>query len=80
MNLDKSEKSLTLQTSVSQTKEFDNEIKCTERHIDGEPFAVLLDDSITVPNTIHKQLIDVYNKYQSSAISLEEVSLEKAER
>ena len=56
-------------------------IKCGERHIGGEAFAVLLGDSITkgpVPCT--KQLIDVYSKYNSSAISLEEVPTEKVER
>ena len=56
-------------------------IQCGERHIGGEAFAVLLGDSITkgpVPCT--KQLIDVYSKYQSSAISLEEVPPEKVER
>ena len=56
-------------------------IRCGERHIGGEAFAVLLGDSITkgpVPCT--KQLIDVYSKYNSSAISLEEVPLEKVER
>ena len=56
-------------------------IKCGERHIGGEAFAVLLGDSITkgpVPCT--KQLIDVYSKYKSSAISLEEVPQEKVER
>lgn len=56
-------------------------IKCGERHIGGEAFAVLLGDSITkgpVPCT--KQLINVYSKYKSSAISLEEVAPEKVER
>lgn len=56
-------------------------IRCSERHIGGEAFAVLLGDSITkgpVPCT--KQLIDVYSKYKSSAISLEEVPQEKVER
>ena len=56
-------------------------IKCGERHFEGEPFAVLLGDSITkgpVPCT--KQLIDIYNKYQASAISVEEVPMEKVER
>ena len=56
-------------------------IRCGERHIGGEAFAVLLGDSITkgpVPCT--KQLIDVYSKYNSSAISLEEVPIEKVER
>ena len=56
-------------------------INCAKKHIDGEAFAVLLGDSITkgpVPCT--KQLIDVYEKYNASAISLEEVPLEKVER
>ena len=55
-------------------------IRCGERHIGGEAFTVLLGDSITkgpVPCT--KQLIDVYSKYNSSAISLEEVPPEKGE-
>lgn len=56
-------------------------IKCGERHIGGEPFAVLLGDSITRgPTPCTKQLIDVYNKYESSAISVEEVPLDKVER
>ena len=56
-------------------------IKCGQRHIGEEPFAVLLGDSITKgPTPCTKQLIDVYNKYNASAISLEEVPLEKVER
>ena len=56
-------------------------IKCGERHLEGEPFAVLLGDSITRgPTPCTKQLIDVYNKYGASAISLEEVPKEKVER
>jgi len=56
-------------------------IKCGERHIGGEPFAVLLGDSITRgPTPCTKQLIDVYEKYKSSAISLEEVLPDKVER
>ena len=56
-------------------------IKCGERHLEGEPFIVLLGDSITrgpTPCTI--QLIDVYNKYNASAISVEEVPMEKVEK
>ena len=44
-------------------------IKCGERHLESEPFTVLFGDSITrgsTPCTI--QLIDVYNKYNASAI------------
>lgn len=53
-------------------------IRCAERHIGGEPFAVLLGDSITksaMPCT--KQLIDVFNKYKKPAISIREVPCEK---
>lgn len=56
-------------------------IKCGQRHIGDEPFAVLLGDSITKgPTPCTKQLIEVYEKYNSSAISLEEVPLDKVER
>lgn len=64
-----------------EQKGLGNAIYCAKKHIGGESFAVLLGDSITkgkVPCT--KQLIDVYNKYGASAISLEEVPKEKVER
>ena len=53
-------------------------IYCAKKHVGGEPFAVMLGDSITkgpVPCT--KQLIDVHKKYGASAISLEAVPREK---
>ena len=56
-------------------------IRCAEKHVAGEPFAVLLGDTITKgPTPCTKQLIDVYNKYHASAISLEEVPIDKVER
>lgn len=56
-------------------------INCARKHIGGEAFAVLLGDSITKgPSPCTKQLIDVYNRYHSSAISLEEVPMDKVER
>lgn len=56
-------------------------IACAEKHVGDEPFAVLLGDSITKgPTPCTKQLIDVYNKYEKSAISLEAVQREKVER
>ena len=56
-------------------------IYCAKKHIGGEAFAVLLGDSITKgPTPCTKQLIDVYKKYEASAISLEEVPKEKVER
>ena len=56
-------------------------ILCAEKHIDGDPFAVLLGDTITrssVPCT--KQLMDIFEKYESSAIAIERLPEEKIER
>lgn len=56
-------------------------VSCAERHIGGEPFAVLLGDSITRSRTpLTKQLIDVYNKYEKSAIAIREVSQDRLNR
>lgn len=53
-------------------------IACAERHTGGEPFAVLLGDSITKSaNPCTKQLIDVFNKYKKPAISIREVPCDK---
>ena len=46
-------------------------IKCSQKHIADEPFAVLLGHSITkskIPCT--RQLINIYMKYNSSAVAL----------
>lgn len=46
-------------------------IACAERHVGGEPFAVLLGDSITKSSKPYtRQLIDVFKKYKKPAISL----------
>lgn len=56
-------------------------IYCAEKHVGDEPFAVMLGDTITKGNVpCTKQLIDVYNKYDASAIAVEEVPCEKVER
>ena len=56
-------------------------VSCAERHIGGEPFAVLLGDSITRSQTpLTKQLIDVFNKYEKSAIAIREVSQDRLNR
>lgn len=56
-------------------------IYCARKHIGGEPFAVMLGDTITKGNVpCTKQLIDVYKKYNSSAIAVERVPDEKVER
>jgi UTP--glucose-1-phosphate uridylyltransferase len=56
-------------------------ILCAKNHVDGQPFAVLLGDTISqaqVPCT--KQLMDVYEKYNASAIAIERVPQDKIER
>lgn len=56
-------------------------ISCAKKHIDGEPFAVLLGDTITqsqIPCT--KQLMDTFYKHQTSTIAIERVPDEKIER
>jgi len=57
-------------------------IYCAKKHIDGEDaFAVLLGDTITSSKVpCIRQLMDIYNKYGSSAIAVEEVPMEKVER
>lgn len=56
-------------------------IYCAKKHVGDEPFAVMLGDSITKgPTPCTKQLIDIYNKYEASAISLEAVPESKVER
>lgn len=49
-----------------------------EKHCDGEPFAVLLGDTITVPfmgeKACTRQMIDAFDRYQRSIIAVEHVS------
>ncbi|MEE0024285.1 UTP--glucose-1-phosphate uridylyltransferase GalU [Methanobrevibacter sp.] len=56
-------------------------ISCAEKHVGDDAFAVLLGDSITKgPKPCTKQLMEVYEKYDSSVISLEAVAQDKIER
>ena len=56
-------------------------ISCAEKHVGDDAFAVLLGDSITKgPKPCTKQLMEVYEKYDSSIISLEAVAQDKIER
>lgn len=56
-------------------------IYCARKHVDDEPFAVMLGDTITKGNSpCTKQLIDVYNNYKASTIAVEAVPCEKVER
>ena len=53
-------------------------ILTAEKHISGDPFAVLLGDDIIVNSTpCTKQLIEVFKKYGRSTIAVEEVPKEK---
>ena len=53
-------------------------ILSAERHVDGEPFTVFLGDSITQSEVpCAKELIDVFNKYEKSTISIREVPKDK---
>jgi UTP--glucose-1-phosphate uridylyltransferase len=53
-------------------------ILTAEKHISGDPFAVLLGDDIIVNSTpCTKQLIEVFKKYGRSTIAVEEVPREK---
>lgn len=54
---------------------------CAKNFVGGEDFAVLLGDTITKGNmSCTKQLIEVYNKYNSPVISLKKISKEHIER
>lgn len=56
-------------------------IYCAKKHVGNEPFAVMLGDTITKGKTpCTKQLVEAYNKFESSAIALEKVPTEKVER
>jgi len=51
-------------------------------HVNNEPFAILLGDTLVKSESgpVTKQLIDVYEKYKSSVIALEEVKPELVHR
>ena len=56
-------------------------IYCARQHIGNKPFAVLLgDDIIQSKIPVTRQLIELYNKYNSSVIGCEFVPKEKIER
>ncbi len=56
-------------------------VLCAKQHVGNEPFAILLGDTICVPdsgeNPCTKQLIDVYEQYQQPVIGVETVPQEK---
>ena len=48
-------------------------VMSAKRHVGSEPFAVLLGDSITKGPLCTKKLLEVFDKYQKSTISIREV-------
>lgn len=51
-------------------------VKYARFHVNNEPFAILLGDTLIESNIerpVTRQLIDVYNRYQASVVALEEV-------
>jgi UTP--glucose-1-phosphate uridylyltransferase len=64
-----------------QQKGLGDAILCAEKHIDGQPFAVLLGDTITQSSTpCTRQLLDIHEKYDASSIAIERVPRDKIER
>jgi UTP--glucose-1-phosphate uridylyltransferase len=56
-------------------------ILAAEKHIGDEPFAVLLGDDIIISQTpCTQQLVDVYKKYHSSVLAVQDVPKEKISR
>jgi UTP--glucose-1-phosphate uridylyltransferase len=57
-------------------------IRYARDHVAGQPFAVLLGDTLVVgkEKPITRQLIEVYDRYKGSVVALEEVPYEKVNR
>ncbi|MFA6048921.1 MAG: UTP--glucose-1-phosphate uridylyltransferase GalU [Candidatus Micrarchaeia archaeon] len=48
-------------------------VMCAQKHVDDEPFVVLLGDTIVKANACTKPLVDIYSKHASSVVAVEEV-------
>jgi UTP--glucose-1-phosphate uridylyltransferase len=56
-------------------------VYCARHHVGGEPFAVLLGDTLVdSPQAVTRQLIEIYDRYQESVVALEEVDRSKVGR
>jgi UTP--glucose-1-phosphate uridylyltransferase len=56
-------------------------VSCARHHVGGEPFAVLLGDTLVVsPAPVTRQLVEAFERYQESVVALEEVDLSKIGR
>lgn len=51
-------------------------VSYAQTFVDGDPFALLLGDNITIPNCT-KELVDVYKKYNAPVIAIEEIPDDK---
>lgn len=58
-------------------------VRCAESHVGGEPFAVLLGDTLLQSTSgvpALRQLIDVYEEKRTSVVAMEEVPLERVSK
>ena len=58
-------------------------IRYAKNHVNNEPFAILLGDTIMEPYSsipVTRQLINVYNEYNSSVVALQEVTRQAVSR
>ncbi|MDP6523910.1 MAG: UTP--glucose-1-phosphate uridylyltransferase GalU [Kiritimatiellia bacterium] len=56
-------------------------VACARHHVGGEPFAVLLGDTLVESGEpVTKQLLGAFERYQESVVALEEVPMEKVSR
>lgn len=61
-------------TRQKEQKGLGDAINCARKYVDGEPFVVLLGDTITMnPVPCTRQMVDVYKEYNGSVIAVEQV-------
>ncbi len=48
-------------------------VQCAQKHVNGEPFVVLLGDTIVKAHHCTKPMLDLYGKYERTIIGVEEV-------
>ncbi len=80
-------RSLITQCTFSYTRQIEmkglgHAILCGETLIGNEPFAVLLADDLctNTHESVLKQMIEVYEKYQCSVVAIEEVPMEQTDK
>jgi len=64
-----------------QLKGLGDAVACAKCHIGNEPFALLLGDTLIESSSpVTRQLMDVFERYQESVVSLERVDTQKVSR